>query len=57
MDIGSKVKVVSGNSESPAKYEGYYGVILAMGTEYATVSHKEDFSGFQIPVAELVDDE
>lgn len=57
MDINSKVKVTSGNIDSPAQYEGYYGVITAMGTEFATVTHSENFAGFQIPIAELVDDE
>lgn len=57
MDINSKVKVTSGNIDSPAQYEGYYGVITAMGTEFATVTHRENFAGFQIPIAELVDDE
>jgi len=57
MQVGSKVKVTSGSVEAPSQYEGYYGVITAMGTEFATVTHSENFAGFQIPIAELVDDE
>lgn len=57
MDIGSKVRVTTGNAENPAHYEGYYGVITAIGTEYATVTHSENFAGFQIPISDLVDDE
>lgn len=51
MVIGSKVKVLTGT------YEGYYGIVKAIGTEFATVSHSQDFAGVQVKISELGDDE
>lgn len=52
MEIGQKVKAFEG------EYTGYYGVIVAVyfheNGDYATVTHKESFAGFSIPVKELV---